>query len=241
MTDPWVEASTPNLSWNSGPGLPFLLDEDMTLAEPDVVIAEVTPERYELMSDKPAPDAHSTVDTMLSGPKDDSQLDNFALTEARLSHVLKAVSAVGFDSLDDAVVAYYANFSKGDERLRQAQRLSRIRRLPILLKELHLAAQGWGEWQRRSFQEQIIKSTEDIVISELENYLAIRRPDHYNSTCSTEHPCQACKYKERDETYVEAEVSSSCHPVCRTKFSAILTGITASQHMDLADITVYEM
>ncbi|KAF2633116.1 hypothetical protein BU25DRAFT_89066 [Macroventuria anomochaeta] len=203
MTDPWGEAPPPNLSWNSAAGLPFLLDEDMSMTEPDATVAEMIPERSEMVPDRRVSDAHNTGNTAVS------QLDSSALTGERLSHVLKAVSAAGFSSLDDAVVAYYAEFCKDDERLRQAQRLNRIRRLPVLLKELHLAAQGWGQWQRRSFQEQIIKSAEDIVIAELEEQLLARRHDHYSSTCSTEKPCQACKQKAREEIDTEAELPNT--------------------------------
>ncbi|THC90237.1 hypothetical protein EYZ11_010298 [Aspergillus tanneri] len=129
-----------------------------------------------------------------------SLLDTSASTEARLSHVLKAVAAAGFESLDNAVVAYYAKTLKDDEWLGQEQRLNRIRRLPVLLKELHLASEGWCQWQRRSFQEQVIKSTEDILIAELEDHLTARAdPDHGQ-------PNQAFKHKARDEADIEAEV-----------------------------------
>jgi hypothetical protein len=132
MTDPWGEAHTPNLSSNSAPGLPFLLHGNMSMAEPDAAIGEAAPGRSEVMSDKGAPD------------RGNSQLSGVTLIEARLSHVLKTVEAAGFNSLDEAVAAYYAESSKENERLRQEQRLNRIRRLPVLLKELHLAAQGWS-------------------------------------------------------------------------------------------------
>lgn len=126
----------------------------------------------------------------------ESSLDTSASTEARLSHVLKAVAAAGFESLDNAVVAYYAKSLKDDEWLGQEQRLNRIRRLPVLLKELHLASESWCQWQRRSFQEQVIQSTEDILIAELEDHLAARAVD----------PHQALKRKARDEAAIEAEV-----------------------------------
>ncbi|KAA8643877.1 uncharacterized protein ATNIH1004_008073 [Aspergillus tanneri] len=143
-----------------------------------------------------------------------SLLDTSASTEARLSHVLKAVAAAGFESLDNAVVAYYAKTLKDDEWLGQEQRLNRIRRLPVLLKELHLASEGWCQWQRRSFQEQVIKSTEDILIAELEDHLTARAdPDHGQ-------PNQAFKHKARDEAILRLR-SVKSH---RAKPSAMLTG-----------------
>jgi hypothetical protein len=127
-------------------------------------------------------------------------LDTSASTEARLSHVLKAVAEAGFESLDKAVVAYYAKSLKDDEKLGQEQRLNRIRRLPVLLKELHLASEGWCRWQRRSFQEQFIKSTEDILIAELEDHFAARADPQHGQ------PNQAPKHKARGKADIEAEV-----------------------------------
>ncbi|KAE8153718.1 hypothetical protein BDV25DRAFT_149016 [Aspergillus avenaceus] len=140
-----------------------------------------------------------------------------ASTEARLLPVLKAVAAAGFDSLDSALVAYYTKSVKEDDRLGQEQRLNRIRRLPVLLKELHLASEGWGQWQRRSFQEQVIKSTEDILIAELENHLAARGSNPHPLTGGGGPSSPAFKHRARDEADIEAEVRStpSSHP-CQT-------------------------
>ncbi|KAJ5233190.1 hypothetical protein N7468_006146 [Penicillium chermesinum] len=136
-------------------------------------------------------------------------LDPAASTEARLSPVLKAVAAAGFESLDSALVAYYAKSVKEDDRLGQEQRLNRIRRLPVLLKELHLASEGWGQWQRRSFQEQVIKSTEDILIAELENHLAARSANAHQLAGAGGPSRQAFRYKAQDETDIEAELPNT--------------------------------
>lgn len=212
MTEAWGEESTPNLSWNSAQELPnFLSDRSTARAEPGEAVDGAAPAggTRELASEKTMPD------TVMPLPKTDSQLEPSAVTGARLLHVLKAVSAAGFDSLDDAVLAYYAETLKDDDRLRQQQRLSRIRRLPVLLKELHLAAQDWGPWQRRGFHEQIIKSTEDIIVAELQEHLSTCRSDKCKSNCSTEQRCQACKQMAMDETDIEAEVSSSSDAIHR--------------------------
>jgi hypothetical protein len=211
------------------------------MAEPDASIGEAAHGSSEVMSDRRVPDTHSTVDTTLSRPGEDTQLDTSASTGDRLLHVLKAVTAAGFDSLDDAVVAYYVESMKDNERLRQEQRLSRIRRLPVLLKELHLAAQGWGQWQRRAFQEQIIKSTEEIVITELEDHLAAMQSDCRNSSCNPEQTGRACKHKARDEADIEAEVSLSSHPIPCARVSDILTRSIAYKHMGLADVSFSEL
>jgi hypothetical protein len=192
---------------------------------------EVAIERGDLASDRSAQDAHNTNST------GDAYTETPASIDDRLSQVLKAVDAAGFDSLDSAVIAYYQKSSKGNEWLRQEQRLNRMRRLPALLKELHLSAQGWGQWERRNFQEQIIKSTEEILFAELEDHLATRRSSPHGSPCSIEQRGQARQQMTEDDKDVEAEVSSeqASNTPCRT--SIILTRSTASQYMDPAYIS----
>jgi hypothetical protein len=223
MTDSWGEESTQDLLQNPSSELSFPSDRAKLMPEPNVMVAEAAPRRSELVLDRGGSDTHSIVDTTLLRSGEDSQFSLSASTETRLSHVLKAVSAAGFDSLDDAVVAYYVQSLKHNKRLWQEQRLSRIRRLPVLLEQLHLAAQSWGEWQRRSFQEQIIKSTEDIVVAELEAHLAAKRPNCCNSACDTEHPGQVCKHKVTEVADNEAEVSSRSHSTHCAELSAMLT------------------
>ncbi|KAF7586843.1 hypothetical protein BBP40_008236 [Aspergillus hancockii] len=188
MTDAQEEAPTPILLWNSATKQPILLDEAVAAAGQD----EAAPERYEFGS-----------------VRGEYLLDTPASTEARLSHVLKAVAAAGFENLDSAVVAYYAEHLKDVEWLGQEQRLNRIRRLPVLLKELHLASEDGCQWQRRSFQEQVIKSTEEILIAELEDHLAARGPNPHHLTGGTGQPSQAFKHKARDEADIEAELPNT--------------------------------
>ncbi|KAF2025025.1 hypothetical protein EK21DRAFT_93606 [Setomelanomma holmii] len=209
MTDPWGDESNLNLLWNSPQELPFLSDGFKPLTETDAVVAEAVTGRSQIVSDRIIQDTPSIVNTTLPRSEETTQLGTSASSGGRLSHVLEAVAAAGFDSLDDAVVAYYVESLKDNERLRLQQRLGRIRRLPALLKQLHLAAQGWGKWQRRQFQEQMIKSTEDIVIAELEDHLAAKRPNRHNSTCSTGNPCQACKQEAKDVADYEAELPNT--------------------------------
>lgn len=186
----------------------------MPTAGSDGAVIEVAPERGDFVSDSGVSlNTHGTINTMPLPGGETSEVAASASAEARLSHVLKAVNAAGFDSLDNVVLAYYTKSLKDDddESLRQEQRLNRIRRLPVLLKELHLAAQGWGQWQRRSFHEQIIKSTEDILISELEDHLAARRPDVHLTppyNCAEQlGPAAGGPPKANDEADIEDKVS----------------------------------
>lgn len=192
MTHTWDEAPTSTLSGDSATKQHILLDEGRLTGGQD----ETAPEKYELQSEL-----------------GEHYLDTSASTEARLSHVLKAVAAAGFESLDNALVAYYAESLKDDEWPGQEQRLNRIRRLPVLLKELHVASQGWGQWQRRSFQEQVIKSTEDILIAELDDHLAARGPSRQSSVSASGQLSQGFRHKARDEADIEADVSQCSHPI----------------------------
>lgn len=194
ITDPWGEIPTPDLSWDPATKHSFPVNKATSTAETDAPVLGAAPGRGDLESDG-------------SASTGEPQLASSASIDARLSQVLKAVDAAGFDSLDSAVVAYYRKSSKGNDCLRQEQRLNRMRRLPALLKELHHSAQGWGQWERRNFQEQIIRSTEDILFAELEDHLASRRTSPQNSPYSTEQRGPASQHNGEDETDVEAEVS----------------------------------
>ncbi|KAL4815807.1 hypothetical protein BDW67DRAFT_185526 [Aspergillus spinulosporus] len=93
-TNPQEEAPASILLWDEATKQPILFDGAMPAAGQE----KTAPETYE-----PAPD------------QDEHSLDSSASTEARLSHILKAVAAAGFDSLDNAVVTYYAKPLKEDE------------------------------------------------------------------------------------------------------------------------------
>jgi hypothetical protein len=210
MTDPWGETSASELPWNSTMELPFLVEKPMPTAEPDTV------------SDREFSTICSTISTPTTPSREKSQLDTSASVKDRLSHVLKAVDAAGFDSLDSAIIAYYKKSLDEDEGLRREQRLNRIRRLPALLKELHLAAQGWSQWQRRGFEEQIIRSTEDILLTELENHLSSRRDQS----------------RLRDDTEIEAEVGRSSYAIGVRAVGCANLDTIASEYVDAANVTL---
>ncbi|KAM0358478.1 hypothetical protein HYE67_009787 [Fusarium culmorum] len=193
---------------------------------------EASLETGDIASDRSVQDAYNAPSTT-----GDNHPESPASIQDGLSQVLKAVEAAAFDSLDSAVIAYYQRSSKGNEWLRQEQRLNRMRRLPVLLKELHLAAQGWGQWERRNFQEQIIKSTEDILFAELQDHLATRRSSPHGSPCSMEQRGQAHQHMMEHDTDPEAEVSLQEASNAPYRTSIMLTTSTASQYMDLTHIS----
>ncbi|GKT54242.1 hypothetical protein ColTof3_01581 [Colletotrichum tofieldiae] len=95
--------------------------------------------------------------------------------QSRVRYLMEHAAAVGFDTLDEAVAAYYTETFEDVPALYQEQRLSRNRRLPRLLNTLQSAAKGWSEWERRGFQEQMIMGAEELLVQELNTYMAQQR------------------------------------------------------------------
>ncbi|WQF75132.1 hypothetical protein CDEST_00146 [Colletotrichum destructivum] len=97
---------------------------------------------------------------------------DFHSPQGRVRHVIEQAAAVGFETLDEAIAAYYTETFEDVPSLYQEQRLSRNRRLPRLLSTLQSAAKGWSEWERRGFQEQIAMGAEELLVQELRTFIA---------------------------------------------------------------------
>lgn len=79
---------------------------------------------------------------------------------------MEKVRAAGFDSFDALVSAYYCgNFGEASF-LANEQRLSRNRRLPKVIDDVFQATKQWSAWERRGFQEEILKTAESMLKSE---------------------------------------------------------------------------
>lgn len=96
-------------------------------------------------------------------------------SQGRVRYVMEQAAAVGFETLDEAVAAYYTETFEDMPALYQEQRLSRNRRLPRLLNTLQSAAKGWSEWERRGFQEQITMGAEELLVQELKTFITQQR------------------------------------------------------------------
>ncbi|KAF2157805.1 hypothetical protein K461DRAFT_290081 [Myriangium duriaei CBS 260.36] len=95
-----------------------------------------------------------------------------ASMEDRLKYVIDQAKAVGFPNFDDAIIAFYNHTFRESSALFNDQRLSRNRRLPRVLAILRDAAQDWSEWERRGFQEEIIRSAEENLVKEFQSFKA---------------------------------------------------------------------
>ncbi|KAL0930109.1 uncharacterized protein CTRU02_214929 [Colletotrichum truncatum] len=102
----------------------------------------------------------------------------------RVRHVMEQAAVVGFKSLDEVTTAYYTGAFEDRPSLCHEQRLSRNRRLPRLLYNIYEAAKGWGDWERRGFQEQMILGAEELLVQELDTFVSRQKPGpNRNSTC----------------------------------------------------------
>lgn len=84
----------------------------------------------------------------------------------RLESIMENVQAAGFDSFDALVSAYYCDTFGETSSLANEQRLSRNRRLPKVIDDVFRATKEWSSWERRGFQEEILKTAESMLISE---------------------------------------------------------------------------
>lgn len=84
----------------------------------------------------------------------------------RIECVMECAAALGFPNFDALVTTYYNEAFRESSYLSNEQRLSRNRRLPGVVTDLVSAAKQWTAWERRNFYEEILKSAEDMLISE---------------------------------------------------------------------------
>lgn len=94
------------------------------------------------------------------GPLRDHKLDE------RFEYVLYCLRTAGFESFDGLVTAYYSSSFDESSTLAMEQRLSRNRGLPNVIAELFRSAGCWSDWERRGFHEELLKTTEMMLITE---------------------------------------------------------------------------
>jgi hypothetical protein len=112
-----------------------------------------------IIADKPMSDMLSGT----PGPLRDHKLDE------RFEYVLYCLRTAGCESFDGLVTAYYSSNFDEASTLAMEQRLSRNRGLPNVVAELFRSAGSWSEWERRGFHEELLKTTEMMLIAESKN------------------------------------------------------------------------
>ena len=86
-----------------------------------------------------------------------------ATLEERLGYVMESAEMAGYHDFNALISAYYTSDFPESSSLSNEQRLSRNRRLPKVLFELFQATSSWSEWERRGFQEEILKTAENML------------------------------------------------------------------------------
>lgn len=86
--------------------------------------------------------------------------------DERLEYVLSCTRAAGFESFDALVTAYYNGNFEDSSPLAIEQRLSRNRGLPNVVADVFRDARRWSDWERRGFDEELLKTTESMLVSE---------------------------------------------------------------------------
>lgn len=89
---------------------------------------------------------------------------------SRFSYVLDCAKAVGFESFDALVSIYYTANFEDSSSLSSEQRLSRMRRLPGVIAAIRDSSEGWTQWERQGYQDEILQSAESILGAEFRRF-----------------------------------------------------------------------
>jgi hypothetical protein len=132
------------------------------------------PTPYPPQSTRPAADnpSSSTDDSTATCGTPPPSLSHLAARNGTLGEkfefMLECTQAVGSDNFDSLAITYYTGKFGASTPLANEQRLSRNRGLPKLIGEVHQAAKEWSDWERRGFYDEIFKTTELCLMTELE-------------------------------------------------------------------------
>lgn len=89
-----------------------------------------------------------------------------ASLDERFACIMEQVEAAGFESFDSMATAYYTQTFGNSSPLADEQRLSRNRRLPQVISDVYGATNQWTDWERKGFQDEIMKTAESMLSNE---------------------------------------------------------------------------
>lgn len=98
----------------------------------------------------------------------------FSSIEERFEYVLECARRVGFDTFDSMAAQYYGSSFDPCSSLAMDQRLSRNRHLPALLAEIRQKSSQWSVWERRAYQDEALKTAEDICAIECREFRSMQ-------------------------------------------------------------------
>lgn len=138
-----------------------------------------------------------------------------ASLESRIAYILQQAALVGFENLDALAAEYYtANFCK-TSALFSDQTLSRNRRLPKLIATIQQAAKEWSEWEHRGYQQEVVKSAEELLLAELAGFKSSPRFPEWMVLVSKENMEESLEDTLKVKQILQEEVSSASFlPTC---------------------------
>ncbi|CAH0052361.1 unnamed protein product [Clonostachys solani] len=86
--------------------------------------------------------------------------------DERFECIMNQVEAAGFDNFDQVATTYYSQTFNGQSPMADEQRQSRGRRLPQVLSGVYGSSSQWSDWERKGFQEEILKTAESMLTVE---------------------------------------------------------------------------
>ncbi|KAJ5087524.1 hypothetical protein N7456_011140 [Penicillium angulare] len=107
-------------------------------------------------------DSSQTIQTISTSP---NSVSTMSLSE-KLEYILECANEVGISNFDSLATAYYSETPSDSSSVAYEQRISRNRRLPSVISDIFQSANSWSEWERRGLQEEILKQTESMLVSE---------------------------------------------------------------------------
>ena len=207
----------PSCAWNTPPGLQGP-PAPVTSCSTSGVLAGFELDAFcspqSLHGPRPNKEAHLCLSNYPANmPQEDVQrkVDATAPLQDRIRYIIDQAVAIGFGTLDEVVAAYYTEMFEHTSLLCQDQRLSRNRRLPQLLSILHNAAKDWGEWERRGFREQITQGAEEILVEELNSFIAqhsLGAASEGPATCGLESKLAGSRRDRKERREVQDDVST---------------------------------
>ncbi|KAG9669704.1 cystathionine beta-synthase, partial [Aureobasidium melanogenum] len=89
-----------------------------------------------------------------------------ASTEEKIEFVLSCVEQVSFDSLESFITTFYAYDFEDASSLAFEQRMSRNRRLPLVMAELRKLSASWTRWESSGYENESPTRQVDLAWSE---------------------------------------------------------------------------
>lgn len=93
-----------------------------------------------------------------------------ASIEEKIEFVLSCVEQVSFDSLESFITTFYAYDFEDASSLAFEQRISRNRRLPLVMAELRKLSVSWTRWESSGYENEVLRTAEEICGTECRDF-----------------------------------------------------------------------